>query len=122
MARLSRLQPLIGSAPLRVGYDTGDVRAYDKHRSNVGPHRAWYKTARWSRLRMDTFVKDHFTCRMCGKLEGNTSRLVCDHKTPHRGNANLFWDAENLQTLCASPCHNSKKQKEEQSSVKGVWD
>jgi 5-methylcytosine-specific restriction endonuclease McrA len=46
-------------------------------------------------------------------VEGNTSKLVADHKKPHRGNEHLFWDDTNLTTLCAS-CHSSAKQREEQ--------
>jgi 5-methylcytosine-specific restriction protein A len=92
--------------------------------SSGPPWKAWYKTARWQQLRLAIFRRDLFTCQMpgCGRLEGNTSLLVCDHKTPHRGDATLFWDASNLQTIC-KPCHDSVKQKEEQSSLhqRGVW-
>ena len=37
---------------------------------------------------------------------------VCDHKTPHRGNAALFRDPANLWTLCKA-CHDSDKQGQE---------
>lgn len=82
----------------------------------------WYKTARWCRLRLAIFTRDLFTCRTCGHLDGNTSRLVCDHVKPHRGDAVLFWDESNLQTLCKS-CHDRIKQAEEQASLhqRGVW-
>lgn len=63
-----------------------------------------------------------FTCKMCGRTHGNTSKLVADHKQPHRGNSRLFWDRDNLQTLCADPCHNTVKQREEQATPPGVWD
>lgn len=55
-------------------------------------------------------------------MEADTSRLVCDHIKPHRGDERLFWDRANLQTLC-KPCHDSLKQVEEQSSLhtRGVW-
>jgi 5-methylcytosine-specific restriction protein A len=89
------------------------------------PWHAWYKTARWQALRLKVFLRDLFTCQMpgCGRLEGDTSQLVCDHKVPHRGNAALFWDEGNLQTLCKR-CHDTVKQREEQSSLhmRGVWD
>ena len=88
------------------------------------PWKRWYNTASWHQLRQKTFLRDMFTCQMpqCGRLEGDTSKLVCDHKTPHRGNAALFWDEANLQTLC-KPCHDKVKQKEEQASLhmRGVW-
>ena len=88
------------------------------------PWRNWYKLARWQRLRMQVFIRDTFTCQMpeCGRIEGDTSRLICDHKQPHRGDARLFWDEANLQTLC-KPCHDTHKQRLEQDTLhqRGVW-
>ena len=31
-----------------------------------------------------------------------------DHKRPHKGDYNLFWDSDNWQGLCAS-CHSAIK-------------
>jgi 5-methylcytosine-specific restriction endonuclease McrA len=88
------------------------------------PWRKWYKTRRWQELRIAIFKRDLFTCRMpkCGRLIGDTSQLVCDHKEPHRGDERRFWDPVNLWTLC-KPCHDSVKQAEEQSTLhqRGVW-
>lgn len=86
------------------------------------PWHAWYKTARWRALRFKVFTRDLFTCKGCGRLEGDPSRLVADHIIPHRGDARLFWDEANLQTLCKS-CHDRLKQAEEQASrhTRGVW-
>jgi 5-methylcytosine-specific restriction protein A len=90
----------------------------------VSDSRTWrhlYKTARWQRIRQATFLADLYTCRICGKIEGDTSRLVCDHVEPHRGDEAKFW-AGPFQTLC-HPCHNTVKQCEEQQSLqtRGVW-
>jgi 5-methylcytosine-specific restriction endonuclease McrA len=86
------------------------------------PWRAWYKTARWAALRLSIFLRDLYQCQRCGKLEGNTSLLVCDHRKPHRGDQQLFWDENNLQTLCKG-CHDRDKQREEQATLhqRGVW-
>jgi 5-methylcytosine-specific restriction endonuclease McrA len=87
------------------------------------PWKAWYKTVRWQRLRLRTFLRDRYTCQCgCGQLEGDTSRLICDHKIPHRGDERLFWDEANLQTLW-KPCHDRDKQRAEQQSLhqRGVW-
>ncbi|MGJ5036581.1 HNH endonuclease [Bradyrhizobium sp. HKCCYLRH3059] len=87
------------------------------------PWKSWYKTARWQRLRLQTFLRDHYTCQCgCGRIKGNTSLLVCDHKIPHRGDERLFWDETNLQTLL-KPCHDKRKQQAEQSSLhtRGIW-
>lgn len=92
--------------------------------SNKSPWHALYNTARWRKLRLSIFQRDVFTCRMpnCGRLEGDTSQLVCDHRVPHRGDVSLFWDEANLQTLC-KPCHDGIKQKSEQGSLetRGNW-
>jgi|SRR5689334_12130038 5-methylcytosine-specific restriction endonuclease McrA len=91
---------------------------------NSLPWRAWYSSSRWRRLRLKIFKQDLFTCQMpeCGQIIGDVSRLVCDHRKAHRGDASLFWDETNLQTLC-KPCHDRRKQREEQSSLhmRGVW-
>lgn len=69
---------------------------------------------------MDVLLRDMFTCQWpgCGRVEPNTSKLVADHRRPHRGDPVLFWDARNLWTLCA-PCHSSLKQREEASGTLG---
>ncbi len=92
---------------------------------SAGPWRKWYKTARWRRLRIEIFVRDLYTCQMegCGRVEGDTSRLVCDHDKAHRGDEDRFWDPSNLKTLCKT-CHDGLKQRAEQASLqtRGVWD
>lgn len=55
-----------------------------------------------------------FTCQCCGRIEGDTSKLVADHIIPHRGDPALFWDMSNLQTL-TKQCHDSNKQRLEKS-------
>ncbi|MBI0021013.1 HNH endonuclease [Bartonella sp. W8097] len=96
-------------APL-IGIPTGDRKAWLKQRDeNVG-WRKWYRTKRWQRLRWQTLTKAMFTCAMCGRIEADTSKLVCDHIKPHRGNETLFYDENNLQCLCKQ-CHDSIKQR-----------
>lgn len=120
---LSRPPSLLSSAPTRISAAAGKSVGMVVTRDNA-PWRRWYDTARWKALRLATFVRDHFTCQMCGRIEGQTRFLVCDHVKAHRGNAVLFWDPANLQTLCKSPCHDKHKQALEQSSLgqRGVWD
>ena len=93
-------------------------------RARAAPWRAWYNTARWRVLRLKVMLRDLYTCQRqgCGRIEADTSRLVCDHVNAHRGDAALFWDESNLQTLC-KPCHDTLKQREEQASLqqRGVW-
>lgn len=110
----------------RVAYQDGPLASPSgagRQRNDAGtPWRRWYKTARWHALRLEVFRRDLFQCRACGRIEGNTSQLVCDHVQPHRGSERLFWDEANLQTLC-KPCHDTVKRREEQDSLhlRGVW-
>ena len=89
-----------------------------RYRASTQPYRAWYKTARWDRLRWHVLTRDCFTCAMCGRLEADTRNLVCDHKRPHRGDQVFFWDTNNLQTLC-KPCHDKRKQQQEHHQTRG---
>ena len=113
---LGGLRPLIGAAPR-------SEQERNQHRDRAQAWRKWYRIARWKALRIKIFKRDLFTCRMCARLEGKTSQLVCDHIKPHRGNAAMFWNEDNLQTLCKR-CHDTEKQKAEQDSRHhaGQWD
>lgn len=113
MGRLTSLSPLITALPPRITTQ----RDESGHTSIGEPWRAWYSLKRWKVLRLAVFKRDRFKCQQpgCGHIDGNTSRLVCDHKTPHRGNADLFWAENNLQTLC-KPCHDSAKQAAERGA------
>jgi len=106
MARLKTLKPRLRALPPRIRMPEG--RAETERHRNAQPWRRWYKLARWRRLRWAVLIRDMFTCRMCGRIEADTSKLVADHREPHRGDEALFWDVNNLQTLCED-CHNGPK-------------
>lgn len=103
------MAPRLGGLTARLQRPTDS----EGHSANLEPWRKWYSLARWKRLRIEVFIRDHFTCQCgCGRLEGNTSKLVADHTKPHRGDPVLFWDPGNVQTLL-KPCHDRLKQAEE---------
>jgi len=111
VARLSFGAPCLPTSAPAVRIDDPVHAVRDRSQ----PWRAWYKTARWQRLRWQCLVRDLFTCRMCGWLGGNdTSQLVADHVRPHRGRAADFWDLGNLQCLCKA-CHDGAKQRVERA-------
>lgn len=110
MGRLKAVKPRLSSAPSRLHRAT-DERSLDRRRLADTETRRLHKTARWQRLRWSILVRDQFTCQICGRIEGDTSQLVCDHVEPHRGDVEKFW-AGPFQTLC-KPCHDGVKQKEE---------
>ena len=122
MARLTTLKPSLSSLPARIGQAPNSAQERKSGQAPL-PWRAWYKTARWSRLRVQVFVRDLFTCQEpgCGRVEGNTSRLRAHHKKAHRGNAILFWDEANIETVC-KPCHDGPiKAREMREQIIGDW-
>jgi 5-methylcytosine-specific restriction enzyme A len=113
VGRLKQMAPMLGAMQARVGYlpETEFAR-----RRAANPLRALYNTARWQAVRWQVLVDALFTCARCGRLERDTSRLVADHKVPHRGDLALFWDRGNLQCLC-KPCHDRDKQRDERRGM-----
>jgi len=105
------LKPRLKTLAPRLAPSTPAIRA---GRSNDEPYRKLYKTARWQKLRWSVLVRDLFTCQMCGRVQGDTSKLVCDHVERHNGDEVAFWSGP-FQTLCADPCHNTHKQRLERS-------
>ena len=118
MGKLKTAPPRIGRLAPRVGRVAESEADRSRVRDRSEPWRAWYKTARWQRLRWSVLVRDGFTCAMCGRLEGDTSKLVCDHVDPHRGDEAKFW-AGPFQTLCKG-CHDGEKQRSE-AKARRMW-
>lgn len=77
-----------------------------------------YKGRVWATLRKRTFVRDLAQCQMCRQAvklhasNGDPYQMHCDHITPHKGDPALFFDPDNLRTLCAQ-CHNGHAQAED---------
>ncbi|TWI29726.1 HNH endonuclease [Paracoccus sulfuroxidans] len=109
MARLKQLTPRVGALQQRMPQPHGQSRVRDQ----VYAWRKWYKLQRWRDLRWQVLVDAMFTCARCQRV-GAGPDLVADHKEPHRGDADLFWDRRNLQCLC-KPCHDGEKQREERA-------
>lgn len=98
-----------------------------RQRDATQPWRAWYKTARWQKLKLSVHVRDMYVCQrtgvIClGKYPAPNSP-VANHKQPHRGDPELFWDPDNIETIAKS-VHDSDVQREEQASLqtRGCWD
>ena len=49
---------------------------------------------------------------MCKSAGHMVEATIADHKTPHKGVAELFWNPRNLQSLCATH-HSSSKARQE---------
>lgn len=80
-------------------------KQFDQQRSRL-EYRRWYSTARWRKSR-DWFLSLNPLCKHC-ELEGYTTAATeVDHRVPHRGDEQLFWDCDNWSPLCQS-CHSRK--------------
>lgn len=63
-----------------------------------------YDTPQWRKMSKRQLAKDPL-CAMCLV---DTPATVADHIIPHHDDRKVFFDVDNLQSLCA-PCHNSRK-------------
>ena len=68
----------------------------------------WYCTVRWAYQRIHVLAAAAQTCAGCGQV---SAVLDVDHRIPHRGDLELFWDPANLQALCKT-CHAAKTNRE----------
>lgn len=119
MSKLTTLTPGLRTLTSRLAPPQhATVAERFRYREQHAPWRAWYRTAAWSRLRMHVFERDLFTCQWpgCGRLQGDTSQLVAHHLRPHRGNAKMFWDLNNLHTVCKA-CHDGPIQAQERATL-----
>jgi 5-methylcytosine-specific restriction endonuclease McrA len=118
MGRLKAVQPRLGTAPSRLRRAPATEGNRSRQRDASQPWRAWYKTARWQKLRTEILKRDSWRCQktgalLIGKYPAPNSAVI-DHKIPHRGDDELFWDRDNLQAV-SKQYHDSEKQRLEKS-------
>src|SRR5690606_30097409 len=65
--------------------------------------------ARWQKARR-TFLSrpENVLCRRCKDAGLTELATVVDHRVPHRGDQELFWNTDNWDPLCRR-CHDSHK-------------
>ena len=78
--------------------------------------RKWYGTKEWREPRRIALVR----YPICTRCEHKSSVIV-DHKIPHKGDRQLFFDGNNLTGLCKK-CHDSWKQRQEHKRVDTACD
>lgn len=77
--------------------------------------KSWYSSRKWRAIRERLLTRSPY-CIYCLKRDGRVeAATVADHIIPHKGNKELFWDENNLQSLCKQ-CHDSDKAREESGS------
>jgi len=72
-----------------------------------GQTKRWYDSNRWRRV-ASAHKNQYPLCEICLKLGIERPVAVTDHIIPHNGDYALFWDWDNLQSLCAT-CHGLKR-------------
>lgn len=118
MGKLRNLPPGVTTLGSGIGWLPREQarRRHDRDRADRQPWRAWYKTARWQRLRQAALVRDSYTCRRTGIILGGNANdpdsPVVHHKVPHRGDPRLFWDIDNLETV-SKKWHDAEGQRED---------
>lgn len=117
MGRLGNIRPAISTLPQRVK-TSFEVRDQAQGLTQT-PWRAWYKTKRWQDLRLAVFARDLYRCQRTGEMcigkHPSPNSPVANHKTPHRGRAELFWSMDNIETVTKA-VHDSIIQSEERRS------
>lgn len=88
---------------MRRGKERDRKRVLDQHRPSA--HARGYD-ARWRRYRL-TYLSEHPLCVHCFERGDVVPATDVDHKQPHGGDYDLFWDPDNHQALC-KPCHSRK--------------
>ena len=74
-----------------------------------------YQTSAWKNMRKQKLY-EHPLCMRCDSYGVTTPAVDVDHVVPHKGDANLFYNTNNLQTLCHR-CHSYKTREEQQGRV-----
>lgn len=70
-----------------------------------GYDRRWQKASK-------AFLASHPLCEECLAQGRYTKATVVDHRIPHRGDPELFWDRSNWRALCKR-CHDRKTGRED---------
>ena len=123
MGRLKAVRPRLGAVPSRLRQAPATEKDRSRQRDVSQPWRAWYKTARWQKLRYACLKRDGWKCQqtgvvLMGKYPAPTSP-VGDHIIPAHvfwfdGRQDLFWDPDNIQSV-SKTYHDSEKQRLEKS-------
>jgi len=120
MGRLTTVRQRLTSKASRLAPAPASAAERSRQRYKSEPWRAWYHSARWKKLRIEGLKRDGWHCQGAGvALTGRypaANAPVVDHKIPHRGNADLFWNIDNLQAVARS-WHDSTKQSMERRGL-----
>jgi len=84
---------------------------YSKLRAESAAWQHLYDSKGWKTLRAECLQATPW-CVLCAERGIITPATVVDHIVPHKGDEALFYDFDNLQSLCKG-CHDRHKQRAE---------
>lgn len=94
MGRLTMLKPRLGTAAIN------NIKLQSPGSWNGERSSSVFYNHKWRKAR-EIYLQKNPLCVHCLKEKRVTAeQLEVDHKIPHRGNMELFWDEDNWQTLC----------------------
>lgn len=105
MARLVTLKPRIQAASLSRVAVVGEASTTTKAQTTTRRSRL-YDLRRWRTGRV-RHLREHPLCVACQSIGKVTAASVVDHRTPHKGSEELFFDESNWQSMCVQH-HNEK--------------
>lgn len=92
----------------------------DQRSAEAQRYRALYNTRQWKAIRANQLNAKPL-CEWCERRGRITAATVADHIVKHNGDPALFFDSDNLQSLC-KPHHDSTKQGDEKRGFSGQVD
>ena len=87
------------------------VQRYETTRK--GGYHDWYSSTRWKAYRK-RYLMEHplCECKECTENGWVYAASVVDHRVPHKGDYDLFWDSDNHQAMY-KPHHDKKTASED---------
>lgn len=85
-----------------------EARALDERRGSAASRGYGHK---WREAR-EAWLRSHPLCARHDARGETVAATVVDHIVPHKGDAGLFWDRGNWQSLCKA-CHDAKTARED---------
>lgn len=83
-----------------------------------------YGSMQWRHIRLAVLDRDEFLCQQCLRMGRETLLSISSpvhHKTPHKGDRKLFFDMENLESVCKC-CHDTIMQMAEKHGYSQACD
>lgn len=91
-------------------------RAHDRRRAADQTWRKLYSTKEWKQARAEQLERMPW-CERCWRAgHGAVAAGVVNHRRPHKGDWQLFFDPENHESVCKR-CHDGPIQREERRPV-----